>query len=213
MLSKLIRQLHLRNVAAQLGQESDYYVARTPKYSFSSSSSNCYSDSKNLKSGRVELVCGPMFSGKTTELIRRIRRFETSGKRVALIKHSADTRYDDLSTNNCEAVTHDRLSRFNAIPVTFLDDIISHPDVISSEVIGVDEGQFFSDLAPVCNTWALAGKTVIVAALDGDYTRKMFPSVRISRDIISVVRDMSIRVLYLVYFFALSNQCNLLTYR
>lgn len=117
-----------------------------------------------------------MFSGKTSELIRRIHRFEMSQRNVVLIKHAADTRYDE-KPNACESITHDKKYRFSAIPANKLSEVVALQEVKDADVIGVDEGQFFEDLSQYCDAWANDGKIVIVSALDGDYRRTMFPSV------------------------------------
>jgi thymidine kinase len=115
--------------------------------------------------GRIELILGPMFSGKTTEMLRLVQRHRITGAKTIVIKYLDDTRYDEI-----KCVTHD-LHCAESIPVKTLSD--AH-FVDQYAVIGVDEGQFFPDLDVCCETWANAGKIVIVAALDGTFQRKPF---------------------------------------
>lgn len=117
--------------------------------------------------GRIEVVCGSMFSGKTEELIRRMRRAEFARQRVVIFKPTVDTRYslDDV-------VSHDHHSIVST-PV----DVSSSILLLSSgfDVVGIDEAQFFDEgLATVCNQLANQGVRVIVAGLDMDFQGKPF---------------------------------------
>ncbi|MGM9706478.1 MAG: thymidine kinase [Prevotella sp.] len=112
--------------------------------------------------GRIEVVCGSMFSGKTEELIRRMRRAQFARQKVEIFKPSIDTRYSEE-----EVVSHDR----NAIPSTPIDAsaqiLLLATDI---DVVGIDEAQFFDEgLVDVCNELANRGVRVIVAGLDMDY--------------------------------------------
>ena len=121
------------------------------------------------ESGRIELILGPMFSGKSQELIRRIRRLRVADKKCCMIKYAKDTRYSSDKVS-----THDQQT-FDAIAVNKLSSV--DPEVLDwAEVIGIDEGQFFeNDLLSFCQTQAENnGKIVIVAALDGTYQRLPF---------------------------------------
>ena len=112
--------------------------------------------------GRIEVVCGSMFSGKTEELIRRLKRAEFAKKRVEIFKHALDTRYSEI-----EVVSHDRNSIMST-PVDSSSSIL----LLSSDidVVGIDEAQFFDDgLVAVCNELANKGIRVIVAGLDMDF--------------------------------------------
>ena len=112
--------------------------------------------------GRIEVVCGSMFSGKTEELIRRLKRAEFAKQRVEIFKPALDTRYSEI-----EVVSHDR----NSIMST-PDDSSSSILLLSSDidVVGIDEAQFFDDgLVAVCNELANKGIRVIVAGLDMDF--------------------------------------------
>ena len=126
--------------------------------------------SQEFEEGKIELIIGPMFSGKSTRLIGLIRKYTYKAKKTIMIKFFADKRYTDKS----EVVTHDLL-KYDSIECKNLRD---HFDKIKSyDVIGIDEGQFFPDLVEVCEELALMKKTVIVAALNGDFRMEPFPVV------------------------------------
>jgi thymidine kinase len=114
--------------------------------------------------GSIELIMGTMFAGKSTELLRRINMHEIAGKKVMRLKFSADERYN----NSCAISTHSGL-RKDAIPVTTLSEI---GDAWRQfDVIGIDEGQFFSDLVQFAETAANAQKIVIISSLQGTFHR------------------------------------------
>lgn len=131
-------------------------------------------DEDGSKSGSLEVIFGPMFSGKSTELQRRLRRHNVANRRVLVVKYAGDNRYDGAVGSTTSAVTHD-LATMPALPAKDLKNIdnVSH----NYDVIGIDEGQFFDDVAHYCEKLAQAGKTVIVAALDATFQRKPFNSV------------------------------------
>ena len=112
--------------------------------------------------GRIEVICGSMFSGKTEELIRRLNRAKFAKQRVEIFKPAIDTRY---SQDN--VVSHDS----NSIPSTPVDSSSSILLFTSEiDVVGIDEAQFFDEgLVNVCNQLAANGIRVIVAGLDMDY--------------------------------------------
>ncbi len=119
------------------------------------------------RKGRIEVVCGSMFSGKTEELIRRMRRAEFARQHVEIYKPAIDTRYSEE-----EVVSHDAKAIMST-PVDSPSSIL----LLASEadVVGIDEAQFFDDsIVDVCNQLALAGKRVIVAGLDMDFKGKPF---------------------------------------
>lgn len=122
--------------------------------------------------GHIELVFGPMFSGKTTELMRRIRRYTHAKKRCQVIKYSKDTRYDDTC-----ASTHD-LQKCEARGASQLSEL-SEESLEPLDVIGIDEGQFFPDVVEFSDRWASRGKVVIVAALDATFERKPFRTIEL----------------------------------
>jgi len=118
--------------------------------------------------GRIELILGPMFSGKSTRLIEIIRKYTYKAKKTIMIKYFADQRYSEKS----EVVTHD-LIKYDSIDCKNLRDSF---DIIKKyDVIGIDEGQFFPDLVEVCEELALMKKTVIISALNGDFRMEPFP--------------------------------------
>jgi thymidine kinase len=124
--------------------------------------------SENLKySGWVEVITGSMFSGKTEELIRRLKRAKLANQNVKIFKPSTDTRY---SKN--EIVSHDATSIVST-SVTLAKEILDlSPDI---EVIGIDEAQFFDNgLIDVCKALANRGCRVIVAGLDMDFKGNPF---------------------------------------
>lgn len=118
--------------------------------------------------GWIEVVCGAMFSGKSEELIRRLRRAQIARQKVQIFKPAIDARYDQH-----QIVSHSQM-RMEADIVRSAAEIMQrvHED---TDVVGIDEGQFFdSDLVQVCNTLANRGKRVIVAGLDQDYLGQPF---------------------------------------
>ena len=117
--------------------------------------------------GRIEVVCGSMFSGKTEELIRRLRRAQFAKQKVEIFKPAIDTRYSDE-----EVVSHDH----NAIPSTPLDSSASILLLSSDiDVVGIDEAQFFDDgLVEVCNE--LANRGVRTSLPASTWTSEAFPS-------------------------------------
>ena len=112
--------------------------------------------------GRIEVVCGSMFSGKTEELIRRIKRAVFAKQRVEIFKPSIDTRYSDE-----EVVSHDRNTILSTPVDTSASILLLSSDI---DVVGIDEAQFLDDgLVDVCNQLANRGVRVIVAGLDMDF--------------------------------------------
>ncbi len=112
--------------------------------------------------GRIEVVCGSMFSGKTEELIRRMKRAQFARQRVEIFKPAIDVRYSEE-----DVVSHDR----NSITSTPIDSSASILLLASDiDVVGIDEAQFFDQgLVDVCNELAYRGVRVIVAGLDMDF--------------------------------------------
>jgi thymidine kinase len=117
--------------------------------------------------GWIEVICGSMFSGKTEELIRRLRRAHIANLRVGIFKPLTDKRYHPENI-----VSHDE-NTIQSIPVPGAKAILDQ--VSSVDVVGIDEAQFFDEALPeVCDTLALQGTRVIVAGLDMDYQGKPF---------------------------------------
>jgi thymidine kinase len=112
--------------------------------------------------GWIEVICGSMFSGKTEELIRRIKRSIIANQKVVIFKPSIDLRYHET-----EVVSHDSNS-IPSIPVATSLDILNHFQ--HQDVVGVDEAQFFDENLPmVCNKLAEMNVRVICAGLDMDF--------------------------------------------
>lgn len=125
------------------------------------------SNGEMMRRGRIEVICGSMFSGKTEELIRRMKRAQFAHQRVIIFKPSLDTRYSEQ-----EVVSHEG----NAIPSTPIDSpasILLMGD--DADVVGIDEAQFFdAGLVDVCQQLAQRGVRVIVAGLDLDFRCQPF---------------------------------------
>ena len=119
------------------------------------------------KRGWIEVICGSMFSGKTEELIRRLKRAKIANLRVEIFKPAIDTRYHEQ-----KIVSHDE----NVIPSTPVETATTILLMAGEvDVIGIDEAQFFDDQLPeVCDQLAVRGVRVIVAGLDMDYMAKPF---------------------------------------
>ena len=119
------------------------------------------------KRGWLEVVCGSMFSGKTEELIRRLKRARIANLKVEIYKPATDTRYDIE-----KVVSHDSNS-IPSIPIDHAKNILLLAE--HADVVGIDEAQFFDDeIVRVCETLIMQGKRVIVAGLDMDYLGKPF---------------------------------------
>ncbi len=122
---------------------------------------------KAVKKGWIEVICGSMFSGKTEELIRRMKRAQFAKQRVEIFKPTVDTRYDEN-----EVVSHDS-NTIHSTPVPNSSNILILANEV--DVVGVDEAQFFdTGLIDVCNQLANSGVRVIIAGLDMDYRGKPF---------------------------------------
>ena len=122
---------------------------------------------ENRNTGTIEVICGSMFSGKTEELIRRMKRAQFAKQKVEIFKPAMETRYSEENI-----VSHDQ----NAIPCTPVDHS-GNILLLSSgrDVIGIDEAQFFDEGLPsICNQLANQGIRVIVAGLDMDYKGNPF---------------------------------------
>jgi len=119
--------------------------------------------------GWIEAICGPMFSGKSEELIRRLKRASIARKRVQVFKPTIDDRYSPS-----EIVTHND-NRMRSDSVARASEILDRLDW-RTQVVGIDESNFFgSDLVGIANQLADSGKQVIIAGLDTDYMGRPFP--------------------------------------
>jgi len=115
---------------------------------------------------RIEIILGSMYSGKSTELIRRLSCYDAIKFPTLLINHEYDTR-----TGN-SVKTHSNLKK-NAIKTDSLMKLVERPEYINSKVIGIDEAQFFGDLLEFVK-YSELDKIIIISGLDGDYNRKPF---------------------------------------
>ena len=114
------------------------------------------------KSGWIEVICGPMFSGKTEELIRRLIRAQFAKQRVSIFKPGEDNRYSEDYI-----VSHNK-RKIKSITVDKSEKILEY--LQTSDVFGIDEAQFFdNDIIDVCRQIAKAGKRVVIAGLEKDY--------------------------------------------
>lgn len=122
---------------------------------------------RGQRSGWIEVVCGSMFSGKTEELIRRLKRAKIANQKVEIYKPAKDTRYD-----HSNVVSHDENALMSR-PIQHASEILD--SVGDAQVVGVDEAQFFDDDLPhVCEKLAIRGVRVIVAGLDMDFKGRPF---------------------------------------
>jgi len=120
-----------------------------------------------MQKGSIEVICGSMFSGKTEELLRRLKRAEFAKLNIAVFKPKIDKRYDTQ-----KVVSHDE-NTTQAIAVEGAKDILKLTN--NAQVVAIDEAQFFdTGLVDVCNTLANAGVRVIIAGLDMDFLGKPF---------------------------------------
>ncbi len=122
---------------------------------------------KGERRGWIEVICGSMFSGKTEELIRRLKRVEIAHLKAEIFKPVIDVRYDEV-----KIVSHDE-NKVHSTPVSNSQTILMLAQDV--DVVGIDEAQFFDDqITIVCEKLALKGIRVIVAGLDMDYSGKPF---------------------------------------
>jgi thymidine kinase len=119
--------------------------------------------------GCLEVVCGSMFSGKTEELLRRLKRARLARQRIQLFKPRVDQRYDES-----KVVTHEGVNA-DALPVATAQELLQLVDLDHTAVVGIDEVQFFdAAIVGACDTLANAGIRVICAGLDQDYRGQPF---------------------------------------
>jgi len=125
------------------------------------------SNNHKKRSGWIEVICGSMFSGKTEELIRRLKRAKIAKQKVEIFKPEIDIRYDEE-----DVVSHDSRT-IRSTPIQNASQIILYAN--DCDVIGIDEAQFFdNELIRVCNHLADSGIRVVVAGLDMDYLGNSF---------------------------------------
>ena len=159
---------------------------------------NRFSDFTRLemtRRGRIEVVCGSMFSGKTEELIRRMKRAKFARQKVEIFKPALDTRYSEE-----EVVSHDSNHILSTPIESSASILLLATDV---DVVGIAEAQFFDDeLVTVCNELAKRGTRVIVAGLDMDYMGKPFgpmPALMAIADEVTKVHAICVRCGSLAY--------------
>jgi len=122
----------------------------------------------NQKDGWIEVVCGPMFAGKTEELLRRVRRLEYAKKSIVVFKPSIDNRFSDS-----EVVSHNN-NRTKSVNISYARQIFDYVDE-STDVVAIDEIQFLDEEAvAICEYLASRGKRVIVSGLDKDFRGEPF---------------------------------------
>lgn len=125
----------------------------------------------NKKYGEITLILGCMFAGKSSELIRQIRRYRSIGLNVFIIKHIIDDRYNAscITSHDKETIESVNVSELNTIMTKYKDEYMK------ADLIVIEEAQFFESIYDfVLNTAELYGKDVIVAGLDGNFKRKPF---------------------------------------
>jgi thymidine kinase len=125
----------------------------------------------NKSNGYLNLIIGPMFSGKSTKLIQYIKKYKTLNKKLMVIKPSLDNRYTELSdicthdmqTQNCIMIDKDKLS-----------EIITDKDYLQTDIIMIEEGQFFTNLYLNIIQMLNDNKTIFISALNGDSNQELF---------------------------------------
>ncbi|NCC73141.1 MAG: thymidine kinase [Sphingobacteriia bacterium] len=142
-----------------------------------------------IRRGWIEVICGSMFSGKTEELIRRLKRARIARQKVEIFKPSVDVRYDEENV-----VSHDA-NIISSTPVESSTQILLLANDV--DVVGIDEAQFFdTELPSVCNQLANSGIRVIVAGLDMDFQGKPFgpiPALLATAEYVTKVHAICIR--------------------
>ena len=116
----------------------------------------------------LTVIMGNMFSGKTSELIRRLKRYKSIGKRIVVINSSKDTRSSEDVLK-----THDGVV-FPCLKVPHISHCIIHEEFCQAEIVAIDEAQFFTNLKEFVEMCLFLDKSVIIAGLDGDYRQRKF---------------------------------------
>lgn len=154
-----------------------------------------FNQMETSRRGRIEVVCGSMFSGKTEELIRRLKRAKFARQKVEIFKPALDTRYSDV-----EVVSHDSNHIISTPIESSASMLLLATDV---DVVGIDEAQFFdSDLVNVCEELARRGTRVIIAGLDMDFKCQPFgpmPALMAIADEVTKVHAICVRCGNLAY--------------
>ena len=123
-----------------------------------------------IQGGKIKLILGPMFSGKSTRLVETVRKYTYKNKKTVLVNFIFDKRYSE----NSQIVTHD-LNKYDSLSCQLLGEI--YDQIKNYDVIGIDEGQFYSDVVNVSEKLAYNGKIVIIAALSGNFKMEPFETV------------------------------------
>ena len=137
-----------------------------------------------MSKGEIQLITGCMYAGKTSEMFLRVQRQAHAGRHPLIIRFAGDNRYNETDEGDQEeeearaamATSHDRYTMV-AVSVDANGLTTEIPGLDKAGVVGIDEGQFYDNLAPFCDALANDGKVVIVAALDSTWERKPFPQV------------------------------------
>ena len=141
------------------------------------------------KTGWIEVICGPMFSGKTEELIRRLVRAQIAKQRVAIFKPNTDNRF-----SGDYIVSHNQ-RKIKSIQVKDTNRILDYQD--KADVFGIDEAQFFdTSIVQICRSLANSGKRVVIAGLEKDYLAKSFgfmPDLLVDAEYITKVNAICMR--------------------
>lgn len=116
----------------------------------------------------LEIIIGNMFSGKTSELIRRLKRYKIMGKKIAVVNSTKDTRCEGHVIH-----THDGV-KFDCIKVRHLSQCLADEKFCESEIVAIDEAQFFTNLKQFVSMCIFLKKTIIVAGLDATYNQEKF---------------------------------------
>lgn len=139
--------------------------------------------------GWIEVICGSMFSGKTEELIRRLKRVEIANLKMKVFKPSVDKRFHEM-----QIISHDE-NKITSVPLDNTKEMLKLCD--RADVVGIDEAQFFDDDLPaVCDTLAKEGIRVIVAGLDMDFKGNPFgpvPALLAKADYITKLHAICVR--------------------
>lgn len=123
---------------------------------------------EHTKFGKIEVYIGPMFSGKTSKIMEKIRVYSAIGKKVFCVNHKHDIRYGD------DAIFTHYGEKVPAIMTTELMSLINNTEYHDSDLIAINEGQFFPDLVKFALESREKGKDIVICALDGDYKQEMF---------------------------------------
>jgi len=123
---------------------------------------------RKFETGYLEIIIGPMFSGKTSKLLDLYKQYKFCNLNVAVINHSEDTRYDNTLLSS-----HDKVM-IPCIQTTKLNNLTDNDEIYDSDVILINEGQFFEDLYGFVSDMLKFNKKIYVSGLDGDFERKKF---------------------------------------